>query len=98
MLCPGLFLPIYFLFIGGDISFLEKERKRGREKETARGWKEGGEERKGKESWRKRGRERKKPRKGEKEGGKEGGGWKGEREKLGGGRKKGKVRFNQLQK
>ena len=66
MLCPGLFLPIYFLFITEDISILEKERKGGREKENSkRGWKERGrkgKERKagerGEERGRSRGRER----------------------------------------
>lgn len=87
MLCPGLFLPIYFLFIGEDISFLEKERKRGREKETARGGgrREGGKERKGKlEKERKREEEAEEGR----EGGRQRGRWmEGEREKLGGRKK-----------
>jgi len=63
ILCPGLFLHIYFLFIIEDISFLEKERKGGREKGRQQEGVEGErEERKegerGQERGRKKGRSR----------------------------------------
>ena len=78
ILCSGLFLPIYFLFVFEDINFSEKERKGGKSEDSKRGWKERG--RKGKreeEGKRERKKGRKKQRKGEEEGGKEGGGWEG---------------------
>ena len=94
ILCPWLFLPIYFLFIIEDISFLEKERKGGREKGRQQEGVEGKREKEGK-----REEERKEEAEEGREGGRRRGRWmEGEREVRREEERKVKFRFNQLQK